>query len=305
MVSLNEFRFLSGNGRDEIITYEWRPETEPIAVLQIHHGVCEHIMRYNGLARFLADHGVFVVGHDCAGHGHSATDVHRFSFGTGGFDILVEDFRTIQERYSNLFPGKPYFIMGHSMGSFVIRSFISRFPGRVTGTLISGTGYMNPTLISGAKMLTKKLASSKGEDYVSNFIHNICMGAYNKGYGAKGGYDWLSTSSQSNQKYADDPWCGGIPTVGLYRDLFTGVYEVCSKDSANTVDKDAAILLLSGAEDIVGDKGVGVAKVADMYKSCGVKNVSTLLFPGMRHEIFMENNKQDVYDMVLKFILSK
>ncbi|MBR5136859.1 MAG: alpha/beta fold hydrolase [Clostridia bacterium] len=305
MVSLNEYRFLSSNGRDEIRVYEWRPETEPVAVLQLHHGVSEHIMRYNDFARFLASKGVFVVGHDCAGHGHSAQEGTRLNFGNGGWNVVVEDFKTIYDRYSTLYAGKPYFALGHSMGSFVLRTFISRFPGKLTGTILSGTGFKDSAITSAGKMVANAVCAIKGELHVSNLVNGLALGAYNNGLGEKGGYDWLSCNKESNDKYIADPWCGGIPTVGLYRDMFTGLAEVCSKDCADKMDKETPVLLISGAADPVGDKGEGVYKVANLFKESGVKNVKTLLYPSMRHEVLNEKNKQEAYDMVLRFVLGK
>ncbi len=302
MISLSESRILSSNGRDQLRVYEWCPDTEPIAVLQLHHGVSEHIMRYNDFARYLAQKGIFVVGYDCAGHGLSATTENFLNFGDKGWGILAQDFNAIQEKYAAAFPGKPYYVLGHSMGSFVVRSYLADFPGKVDGAILSGTGFKSSAITGAGKLLASIICSIKGDKHVSKLVHGMAMGSYNKKFGPDGGCQWLSCNDEANNKYAADPLSGGVPTVGLYRDMFSGLGYVCTKECANKMDKDVPVLLISGSDDPVGDFGAGVSATADLLKTAGVKDVRTLLYPGLRHEVLNEKNRSDAYEMILRFM---
>ncbi len=306
MITLNESRFFSNNGRDTLIIYEWIPDTEPAAILQLHHGVSEHIMRYNDFARYMAKQGVFVVGYDCAGHGRSATPENRLNLGEkDGWSALVKDVHDVQQMYAARFPGKPYYILGHSMGSFVVRNYLADYPGAVSGAIISGTGFKPGAVTAAGKAIASLICKLKGSKQVSSMVYDMAMGAYNKGFGPKNGFQWLSRDEAAVEAYAADPLCGGVPTVGLYRDMFSGLNYICSKNAVAGMDKNLPILLVSGSEDPVGDKGAGVGKTADLFKDNGMKKVSTVLYPGGRHEMLNETNKLEVYQLIAKFVLPR
>ena len=306
MIALSESRILSNNGRDTLIIYEWIPDTEPVAILQLHHGVSEHIMRYNDFARYMAKRGVFVVGYDCAGHGKSVTTENLLNFGEkNGWAALVKDVHDVQQRYAARFPGKPYYILGHSMGSFVVRNYLADYAGAVSGAIISGTGFKPAAVTSAGKAMASLICKIKGSKHVSDMVHAMAMGAYNKDFGPQGGCQWLSRDNAVMEAYMADPLCGGVPTVGLYRDMFGGLGYVCTKDAVSGMDKDLPILLVSGSEDPVGDRGTGVAQTADLFKENGMNNVSTVLYPGARHEMLNETNKQEVYELIAKFVLPR
>lgn len=301
MTNLQEFTFLSSDGKTTLHGMEWLPEgREPIGVLQIAHGVAEHISRYDGFARFLNGQGIAVVGHDHLGHGGSiapgGTPVY---FGAGNtWNTVVDDLYTLHLRIREEFPGKPLFLMGHSMGSFLARTYLIRYPGTVRAAIIMGTGWQPEMMIRGGLAVAKLFAARGGEDSTSDFVNNLAFGAYNKAFAPnRTPVDWLSADTDNVDRYIADPLCGQPATVGLFRQMLTGIRFNQRTENLRKMDKDMPVLIISGEKDPVGDMMKGVIRTRDAFRAVGMKDVTLLSYAGLRHEILNEKaQQQTVYN---------
>ena len=301
MTNLQEFTFLSTDGKTTLHGMEWLPEgRDTIGVLQIAHGVAEHISRYDGFARFLNEQGIAVVGHDHLGHGGSipagGTPVY---FGAGNtWNTVVDDLYTLHLHIKEEFPGLPLFLMGHSMGSFLARTYLIRYPGTVRAAIIMGTGWQPEFMLTGGLTVAKTVAKRSGENATSDFVTNLAFGAYNKAFAPnRTAVDWLSADEDNVDRYIADPMCGQPATVGLFRQMLTGIRFNQKAENLRKMDKDMPVLFISGEQDPVGNMMKGVIRSRDAFRAAGMKDVTLLSYAGLRHEILNEKaQQQTVYD---------
>ena len=301
MTNLQEFTFLSSDGKTTLHGMEWLPEDrDVVGVLQIAHGVAEHISRYDGFARFRHEQGRAVVGHDHLGHGGSipagGTPVY---FGDGNtWNTVVDDLYALHLRIREEFPGKPLFLMGHSMGSFLARTYLIRYPGTVRAAIIMGTGWQPEMMIRGGLMVAKVVAARSGENATSDFVNNLAFGAYNKAFAPnRTPVDWLSVDTDNVDRYIADPLSGQPATVGLFRQMLTGIRFNQRMENLRKMDKDMPVLIISGEKDPVGDMMKGVIRTRDAFRAAGMKDVTLLSYAGLRHEILNEKaQQQTVYN---------
>lgn len=301
MTNMQDFTFLSTDGKTTLHGMEWLPEgRDVIGVLQIAHGVAEHIARYDGFARFLNEQGIAVVGHDHLGHGKSivpgATPIY---FGKGNtWQTVVDDLYTLHLRIKDKFPGVPLFLMGHSMGSFLARTYLIRYPGTVQAAIIMGTGWQPEMMLTGGLTVAGTIARRSGEDATSDFVTNLAFGSYNKAFAPnRTPVDWLSADNDNVDRYIADPLCGLPATVGLFRQMLTGIRFNQRADNLRKMDKDMPILFISGEQDPVGSMMKGVIRSRDAFLAAGMKDVTLLSYAGLRHEILNEKaQQQTVYD---------
>jgi len=301
MTNMQDFTFLSTDGKTTLHGMEWLPEgRDVIGVLQIAHGVAEHIARYDGFARFLNEQGIAVVGHDHLGHGKSiAPGATPIYFGKGNtWQTVVDDLYTLHLRIKDKFPGVPLFLMGHSMGSFLARTYLIRYPGTVQAAIIMGTGWQPEMMLTGGLTVAGTIARRSGEDATSDFVTNLAFGSYNKAFAPnRTPVDWLSADNDNVDRYIADPLCGLPATVGLFRQMLTGIRFNQRADNLRKMDKDMPILFISGEQDPVGSMMKGVIRSRDAFLAAGMKNVTLLSYAGLRHEILNEKaQQQTVYD---------
>ena len=208
MTNLTEFTFLSSDGKTQLHAMQWLPEGTPRAVLQISHGVAEHIGRYDGFARYLNEQGIAVVGHDHLGHGGSlpegGTPVY---FGDGTpWETVVADIQLLHEQLRREFPGVPLCLMGHSMGSFLARSYLIRYPGTLRAAIIMGTGWQPQAKLTGGRAVAEVVCAAQGPSSASKLVNDLAFGGYNKAFAPnRTGYDWLSADSENVDRYIADP----------------------------------------------------------------------------------------------------
>ena len=182
MTDFQEFTFLSSDGHTQLHGAQWTPaDWEPIAVLQIAHGVAEHILRYDDFARYLNDRGILVAGHDHLGHGKSlpegGTPVY---FGDGStWNTPVDDVYVLHTRLKEQYPHLPLLLMGHSMGSFLSRTYLIRYPGTVKAAVLMGTGWQSPATLAGGLALAGTLAR-RGAASTNATVTALAFGTYNK-----------------------------------------------------------------------------------------------------------------------------
>ena len=307
MTNLQEFTFLSTDGKTTLHGMEWVPEGRDIVgVLQIAHGVAEHIARYDHFARFLNEQGVAVVGNDHLGHGKSiAPGATPIYFGDGNtWDTVVDDLYTLHLRIKDKFPGVPLFLMGHSMGSFLARTYLIRYPGTVQAAIIMGTGWQPEIMLTGGLTVAGTIARRSGESATSDMVTNLAFGSYNKAFAPnRTPVDWLSVDTDNVDRYIADPLCGLPATVGLFRQMLTGIRFNQRPDNLRKMDKDMPILFISGEQDPVGGMMKGVVRSRDAFLAAGMKNVTLLSYAGLRHEILNEKaQQQTVYNDIWSWL---
>lgn len=306
MIIKNEFTFPSRNGTDKIHAYSWTPENGNIrGIFQIIHGMQEYVERYEEFAIFLAKNGFLVVGEDHLGHGKSAaTDKDLGYFTQHAADtILVRDSHRLKKIIEEKHPGIPYFIMGHSMGSFILRKYLAMYGKGISGAIIVGTG-CEPAFLTGiAIFLTRMLKLFRGDRHQSRFITKLAFGTYLKKIpNPKTPSDWLTRDDKIVAAYRKDPFCTFKFSVNGYRALFKLIRYVCNPRNLTKISKDMPILVTSGMEDPVGDYGKDPVRVCEQYKNLGIKDVTLKLYKDCRHEIVSELNKEEVHQNILDWV---
>lgn len=296
--------YASSDGRSTIVYSLWEPETPARAVLQISHGMCEYVGRYAGFAEFLTAHGIAVAGNDHIGHGRSAATEDDLGFipRDAGGDALVADLFTLTGILKERFPSMPYFLMGHSMGSFIARLYLSAHGEGLDGAIITGTGGPdNPTGI--AKLMARADAAFHSPRHRSHFINNLAFGSYAKHYGRGASpYDWLSRDEENKRRYAADPFCTFIFTADGFYTLFSMLSRVSDKRWPATLPSTLPVLMVSGDDDPVGSYGRGVEKIYRRLLAAGMKDVTLKLYPDDRHEILNEVDRDKVMADILAWL---
>lgn len=298
----NDLYFPSVDGKTTIHAIEWVPEGEPKAVLQMVHGMNEYIDRYNEFASFMADNGFYVVGHDHVGHGESVAPdgTRRFFAEKNGNRVLLEDMETVRKTAAEKYPDVPHFILGHSMGSFLVRQFIARHGGSLTGAVIMGTGNQPAMTLKSGIALCSIIGAAKGKRYESRLVNKIAMnGNLKRIENPRTIADWLSKNEPNIDAYISNPWCNGMFTVGAYKDMFISIQDCQSKTTIDRIPKELPLLLVSGEEDPIGAYGKGVEAAYESYKKAGIQDVTIKLYPGDRHEILNELDREMVYQDLL------
>ena len=308
MPTFKDFFFNSSTGKNKIHARMCVPDTEPRAIVQIIHGIAEHIDRYDEFMSFLADNGIIAVGTDHLGHGKSIESEEQTGFFAydNGWDYVVRDEEVLRLAMHENYPELPIIVFGHSMGSFMTRTLLIRYPDAFNAAIISGTGNQGAALVNGGLFMGNLVTGLKGAHHYSKFLNNLAFGSYNKIYeNPKTEYDWLSRDEANVQKYIDDPLCGFIPSCSLFRDMMTGVKFITNKKNLTAMNKDMPVYFMSGDMDPVGECGKGVQKAYNNFLEAGMKDVSIKLYPGGRHEMLNEINKDEVYGDILAWLSSK
>lgn len=308
-----EFYFDSRSGSDRIHAVRYTPDEGQVkCVVQIMHGMAEYTERYEGFAEFLTERGFAVTGNDHLGHGKSISEG-----GTYGYfceqdpaTVVVRDAHRLKKMTQNLYPGVPYVILGHSMGSFVLRNYLCRYGTGIDGAIIMGTGTQPDSLLKVSKVIAGMQKLIYGSRHVSKFIDNQAFGSYNKKIAnARTDKDWLTKDAQCVADYIADPLCGFTFTVNGFATLFELVARCQNDDNLAKIPGDLPVFMMSGAEDPVGDYGKGVHTVFDALKAAGMQNVSIKIYDDDRHELLNETDKsvvmRDIYDWIEKLILGK
>ncbi len=284
---------------EQLHTIIWIPETEIKAVLQIAHGMVEYIERYGAFADYLNEKGIAVIGHDHLGHGHTAkleNDLGYFSDKNGDRAVILDMYR-ITQYAKRRFPSVPFYLMGHSMGSFFTRNYIMKYGAELDGVVLMGTGYHCLVEARFGECLTSSLIRIFGSRYRSHFIDQIVLGVYNRKFAPnRTNSDWISSDEATVDQYIADPFCTFKFTVGAYRDFFRILVRVSSEKNIKRIPKDLPIYIVSGEEDPVGNFGKGVKKVYCQFQKLGFQNVTMRLFPNARHEILNEKQRKIVFE---------
>ena len=292
MTNLSEFTFLSSDKRTQLHGMLWDVQEVPVrAVLQICHGVAEHIARYDKFARALNERGIVVAGHDHLGHGRSLPEGDTpVYFGEGNtWDTVVDDIYVLHQRLRQRYPDVPLCIMGHSMGSFLTRTYLIRYPGTVKAAVIMGTGWQSRAAVNGGLALANAIAAVSGESTTSDVVTELAFGSYNKLFAPnRTKVDWLSADEENVDAYIADPMCGADATVGLFRQMLHGIRFNQRMSHLRRMDREVPVLFVSGDKDPVGGCGKGVVQTYEAFKVAGMRDCTLKLYPELRHEILNE-----------------
>ena len=304
-----EFYFKSSNHISNIYSVIWIDENlkEYKGIIQIVHGMAEHIIRYEDFAKFLASNGFIVCGNDHIGHGKSVNHKSEFGyFGEGEFNYLklVKDIKKLNNIVSNKYNNLSTILIGHSMGSFLARDYACRYPKNIKCSIFIGTSGKNKLIDIGRKLCSIKIKKGIGNKN-SKIMDKIAFGNYNTKFrNNKTNFDWLSSDEKVVKDFINDENCAFIFTYAGFYDLFTALKMVSSNSWYRKFNKKMPVLLTSGNMDPVGNYGKGVKEVYKKLKKNNA-NVEIKLYENMRHEILNEKNKINVYNDILNWINQK
>lgn len=309
MVQKEDFYFGSRDGEHTIHAIRWIPEAErPVCILQVIHGMTEHIDRYDEFARYLAGKGILVVGDDHLGHGKSVNPGETFGYfcKEDAATVLVRDEHRLKKIMQEQYQGIPYIILGHSMGSFIARNYLIRYGSGIDGAIIMGTGMQSKPGLAVVRVLAGIQTLFCGPKHVSKLIDRLAFGSSNKRIESpKTSSDWLCTNVESVERYLQDPLCGFVFTANGFQTLMKLIWNLHDEEKLRKMPRQLPVLFVSGEEDSVGDYGRAVKAVYDSFVRLGMEHVQMKLYPGDRHEILNELDRENVYGDIYRWILQK
>lgn len=300
-----EFYFDSRDGKSKIHAVKYLPEEKPVCIFQIIHGMSEYVERYEEFAEFLTGKGCLVTGEDHLGHGKSVDEG-----GTYGYfceqdpaTVVVRDAHRLKKITQQAYPDIPYVILGHSMGSFILRNYICRYGTGITAAVIMGTGMQSPGLVKAAKAVAAVQKVFCGPMHTARLLDRMAFGRYNEKFSSENhSGSWLSRDALRTVKYAEDSRCGFTFTVNGFQTLFELISRVQKRENLEKMPKELPILMVSGMDDPVGEYGRGVKRALESLKEAGMKNVELKLYEKDRHELLNELDRdvimQDIWNWV-------
>ncbi|GAB3057387.1 lysophospholipase [Virgibacillus ainsalahensis] len=292
-----EFWIRTEDGTAVYVKKWYTPNLKPKAIIQLSHGMVEHINRYSEFAKHLVRQQIFVYGNDHRGHGK--TGVRQGMLGylaeNDGFVKTAEDLHLITNEIKKDHSDVPIFLFGHSMGSFLARYYIQYHSESIHAVILSGTGYY-PIITS---LTGRQLAAMLPPKKESKLMNSLAFGSYNKKVMKKiSTFDWLSSDESAVETYTKDPLTGFIPKGRFFYDLMSGLLAIQKKNYNKAIRNNLPMLIISGDRDPVGDYEKGVWKTACLYKKAGLEKITTMLFAEGRHELLNEKNKTEVYKAI-------
>ena len=278
----------------------YTPDMPVRAIVQIAHGMAEHMERYDETARMLCSHGYMVALHNHRGHGREWPENRLGHFADrNGWDKVILDMHTIMTRMKNDHPGIPYILLGHSMGSFAAREFTLRYGKELNALVLSGTGYYPKALCFAGMLLSSLFPGKKA----APFLNKLAFASNNNAFSpSRTPFDWLSRDTTEVDRYIADPRCGFVFTGASYKAFFKGLYAIAGTDRLHDIPITLPVYFLSGAQDPVGQMGKGVRRIAQDMQSIGQARVTVKLYPGARHELFHEINRPEVWNDLISWL---
>lgn len=300
-----EFTYPSADGQAQIHAILWEPETAPVGIVQISHGLTEYAGRHEPLALFLNEHGYVVVANDTRGHGTSIAEGEPpLYFGEkNGWMNLVEDLKNLKIKMQQKYRELPYFMLGFSLGSFAIRTYLLEAPQDVRGVILAATGHLGKPELMFVKLLAKSERKKHKDTEYSENLYNLMFGTYNRLFKPnRTEMDWLCANDAELDKYLQDPLCKREITVGMFAEFALGMSMVDNPKNIGKMPKNAAILLLSGDKDPLAGGGKKITKLANRYRKAGICEVSQKMYPGARHDLFSEACAEEVRENILSWL---
>lgn len=307
MIQKEEFYFDSRDGEHKIHSIRWVPEHDkPVCVLQIIHGMTEHIDRYDEFAQYMAGKGILVVGDDHLGHGKSVRPGEPYGYfcKEDAATVLVRDEHRLKKMTQEQYQGVPYIILGHSMGSFIARNYLIRYGSGIDGAVIMGTGMQSKIQLAAARALAGIQILFCGPKHVSKLIDKLAFGMFNKRIEApKTPSDWLCSNEESVKRYRQDPMCNFTFTANGFQTLMKLIWNLHDVEKLKKMPRQLPVFFVAGEEDPVGDYGRAVKQVYESFLQLGMERVQMKLYPGDRHEILHETDRAEVYADIYRWIL--
>lgn len=298
-------KLLSSDTLTELHMVEWIPKGEIKGTVQIVHGMVEFIDRYDRFGRFLSDNGYAVIGIDLLGHGESVKDKDSYGyFGKpDGNELLMEDIHKVRQYVEDNYKGKPHYILGHSMGSFLTEEYITRHGKGLAGAIISGTGYQSGAVVNAGLLITGIISLFRGDRYRSRFVNNMALGSNNKAFEpARTRNDWLTKDEEIVDRYNENPLNNFVFTLNGFKTLFRAIKEAHKKSNIDRIPKELKIFIISGEKDPVGNFGEGPRKLWEVYQKSGIEDMFIKLYEDDRHEVLNETDYMDVQNDILEWL---
>lgn len=299
------FTLPSNDGHNNIAVSVFEPEGDIKGIVQISHGMIEYMGRYEELAEVLNNKGYLCIGNDHLGHGNTAASDDDLGYmGLGKSKIVVDDLMSVT-RYTKDTYGKdiPYYLLGHSMGSFMARRYMQTYGKELNGIIISGTGYTPEIILGLGKFVVAVIKAFKGDRYRSGLLESMAFGSYNsKISDLRTKSDWLTRDNNEVDKYISDKFCTYKFTANGYETLFDVLSYIQKTDNVKKSPLDLPVLFISGDADPVGSYGKGVETVANQMRKAGIKNIEVILHKGGRHELIHEIDKEKAFEEITDWL---
>ena len=307
MVNRTYFTFPSRDGFHTIHAMKWQSdETEPIGVLQLIHGMAEYIARYEEVAVYFANQGFIVVGDDHLGHGDTAKEYGDYGYfcRKDPVTVLVRDEHRLKKIVQKEYEGLPYFILGHSMGSLILRNYHCRYGSGIDGAIICGTAHYSKMSIFAGRILTGIMKLAGKDRNKSALLDDLLFGAHNKKTEKRTSFDWICSDEAVVDSYMNDPGCGFLFTVNGFDTLMGLVKELNKRSNLEKMPKELPVLFVAGTEDPVGNYGKAVQEVYDSFLNLDLTKVQIKLYNDARHELLNERQKMQVYEDISNWLFN-
>ena len=292
----SDFRLQAKDGTP-LFVREFLPDGTAKAVIQVAHGMAEHSARYARFAKVLSEHGYAVYANDHRGHGKTAArreDLGYFA-DENGWDLVVGDQLSLTEEIKSRHPGLPVFLLGHSMGSYIVRAAAIRAGREWAGLLLSGTSHGHPAVQVFNQTLPRLERRRIGKRGRSWAMSKLSFEAFNAKFDdPRTSADWLSRDEAEVDMYLADPLCGFECSVQMWLDMFGGLEQVFSTKAISQMPHDMPVYVLAGELDPLNEKLKDIKKLHQAFEQAGIRNVTTRIYPGARHELFNELNRDEV-----------
>lgn len=305
-----EFYYHSRDKKSKLHAVRYTPDDKDDirCIVQIVHGMAEHIERYEEFARFFTDRGFVVVGEDHMGHGKSVGEGGKYGYfcEQDPATVLVRDVHRLKKATAELYPNIPYIIVGHSMGSFITRNYMFRYGAGIDGAVIMGTGMQPKAVLVLSRMLAAVQGMLLGSGKKGKLLDKLAFGSYNRRIDNPATpFDWLSRDGERVEQYLNDPMCGFVFTINGFATLFELISRLYHSENLERIPKKLPVFLVSGDADPVGDYGKGVRKAYISLRAVGLEDLKVKLYEGGRHELLNETNRQDVMQDIYSWIEKK
>ena len=294
---------MKGSNGQVVKGNKWIVSEEVKQVVVLSHGMNEYTYRYNDFALYLNDNDINVMGLDHIGHGLNVDNTEDLlKWPKNGFDICVDNLALLINKLKE--EGNEVILFAHSMGSFMGQSLIERYPGIVEKVILCGTSGPSPLFGFGSALCKFHAFITGNGMKKSYFLNKVSFASYNSKVKEKRTeFDWLSVNKENVDKYIADPYCGNVPSRNFFASFIGSIPKIFKKKNLNKIDIYSKVLFIVGSDDPVGGYVKSIKKLQRLYTDRKISS-SLIIYPGMRHEILNEDDKEIVYKDVLKFIKS-
>ncbi len=297
---MEHFTLLSKDKKHTLYGTEWLPSGPVRAQILMIHGMCEYMGRYDETGKWFASQGYLLSGIDLPGHGKSVSNAEELGFFPESVENILADIHQVEVRMKERHPDVPLFLMGHSMGSFLARIYMTVYPDDLRAAVIVGTGDVAPAVCQFGKLVASCMAKFRGWNYRSPMMKKLVMGSYGAHLApGESPNAWISTRREIVDAYDADPFCTYTFTLNGFHTLM----EITKRAFlAQQVPVEMPVFLISGSEDPVGDFGKSLDRLMARYREMGKKNVEMRIMQLDRHEVLGEKDREDVWSSIWKFL---